>query len=463
MTTAIVQLNVSLQTAPSQSNQQKLGAFVSQGATTLAVNGKQLLTSVGSLASILTGALAITSMTWSGSVVTVTTAPHGIPNAATDTLTIAGVTPAGYNGTYLCTSTGANTFTFPLAGNPGAVTVQGVYTPEDVAELVAMNATFWAEGSQQSVYVLELGIGSTAAGVTALAAYITANTVNGLGPFYAYLFPRTWSAEATLSAFLNGFVNPASKTYFFCTATTGNYTNFLVTQKCAFVFIEPAGIPATEFSCAAPFFIFLNYNPSSTNKITPSRYAYLFGVTQYPIPSNQALIDTLLAAKVNIALTGAEGGLSNIILRNGTMMDGRDMTYWYAVDWVQINIDRSLSAAIINGSNNSLNPLYYNQDGINRLESVISGVLGQGVSYGMVLFPPQQLQLDPSVFTQNLNAGKYAGSSPVNAQPFIAYSVANPNDFAAGIYNGFAVSFSPNRGFSTITVNLNVTDFVVTG
>lgn len=68
-------------------------------------------------------AKSITGISWAAGVATVTLAGHGY--ATGNIVTIAGVTPAGYNGTYSVTVTGANTFTFALASNPGAVTVQG--------------------------------------------------------------------------------------------------------------------------------------------------------------------------------------------------------------------------------------------------------------------------------------------------------------------------------------------------
>jgi len=40
-------------------------------------------------------------------------------------ITVAGVTPAGYNGSYQGTFASPTTITYPLATNPGAVTVQG--------------------------------------------------------------------------------------------------------------------------------------------------------------------------------------------------------------------------------------------------------------------------------------------------------------------------------------------------
>ncbi|MXE01577.1 hypothetical protein FQZ98_27505, partial [Escherichia coli] len=87
---------------------------------------------------------------------------------------------------------------------------------------------------------------------------------------------------------------------------------------------------------------------------------------------------------INYVDTGAEGGISNTILVKGVTSDGNDMTYWYSVDWVQINVDMQLANTVINGSNNPINPLYYNQDGIDRLQQVAQAVFNTGVSYGLV-------------------------------------------------------------------------------
>lgn len=75
-------------------------------------------------------AVQISSITWNSGTVSVTTAhPHGIP-VGTFTGNIYGCTPADYNGTFSITRTGETTFTYPLAANPGAVTVLG-YTDYD--------------------------------------------------------------------------------------------------------------------------------------------------------------------------------------------------------------------------------------------------------------------------------------------------------------------------------------------
>jgi hypothetical protein len=72
--------------------------------------------------------IPITSMSWSGGVVSATLSaapPVGIVTGAVYVGNIFGVTPAGYNGVYQITQTGTYTFTYPLAANPGTVTTEG--------------------------------------------------------------------------------------------------------------------------------------------------------------------------------------------------------------------------------------------------------------------------------------------------------------------------------------------------
>src|SRR6185312_1598044 len=231
---------------------------------------------------------------------------------------IAGALPAAYNGVKQCTITGASTFTFAIAsGTSTPATGTIVWTPEDVAELLAMATTFFAQGSTQAVSVLEIGEGTAAEGVTYMTTFLATNP----NAFYSYLVPRYWADESTYLTFVANFESPTSKVYFFTTMTTGNYTSFTPAMKCVVGLVEAPTIPVTEFSLAAMFYVTLNYNPSSTNKITPTAFSYLFGVTSYPLAGNGALLTALAAAGVNYVGTGSEGGISTAVLFYGTTMD----------------------------------------------------------------------------------------------------------------------------------------------
>lgn len=545
MTNSIVTVNVSQTIAPTPSVLQKTGALLSQGGTNTTPGTYSLLTQLADLSPLLNGSISLTSAVWSatsGGQVTASTATnHGI--LVGDEFTIAGMTPAVYNGTYIAlTGTVGNVLIFALAPNPGAVSQLGTFTQADVGELVAMATTFFAQGSQQGVYVLELGTGTPTQGV----AFLTTWIANNPSTFYSYLVPREWDANAAFLSLVASFENTTAKTYFFVTTTLATYQNYTDLMKCVFALIEapatgvwlgntltvltwangmingttasthgvavgqwfqlvgvtPAGyngwyqalpgtagvtlvaalavnpgvetvlgsllqsqyanngIPSAEFTLASAFWVTLNYDPSTTNKVTPTAFSFLFGVTPFPTKGFAPVLAALKLAAINIVGTGAEGGISDAILLWGTTMDTRDFTYWYSVDWVQINVDLNVSNAVINGSNDPINPLYYNQDGINRLQQVAANTMASGVTFGLVLGTVVQTALDGPALDQNIDAGVYAGKTVVNAVPFLVYSKENPSDYKIGQYQGFAIVYVPARGFIHIVFNVNVTDFV---
>lgn len=548
----IVSVVESQRVAPTPNTLQRLGALVSQGATTTSQYTASLLTQLADLTPLLHASAAVTSAVLATGVVTATTtAPHGYATNAEIYLTLAGFTPAAYNGTYLCTITGASTFTFDFVETPGAVTVEGTWVNASVAELVAMATTFFAQGNSHAVYVLELGAGSPSDGVAALGAYLTANpnsdyTSGATNFFYRYQVPRSWDAQPTFTTLLQSYNSLDSRTFFHITTTLSTYTTYTTLDKCVVATIEsPAmgvwqanvltaisysagvvtatttsahgvvrgqwfqitgctpsgyngwwqaqegttgstlvyyvgsaigaesvlgslvpsyyantGVTATEFTSSAQLHVLLSLAPSTTNKVTPTAYSYVYGVTAFPIRGLSALLNTLKAAYVNIIGTGAEGGISNTILLWGTTSDGYDCTFWYSADWVAINCDLNIANAIINGSNNPINPLYYNQPGIDRLQAVAAQTVSSAVTFGLVLGLPVQTSLDGPDLNEQLNSNKYIGQSVVNAVPFIPYSIENPGDYKIGEYDGLSVAIVPARGFIHIVLNLNVSSFV---
>ena len=552
MANSIVTVNVSTTIAPTPATLQKSGAIISQGGTTLGQGNYSLLTQLSSLTPLLVSSQVMTSIAWSTNVVTVTiSGGHGYPVGAVFYIDVAGVVPTAYNGTWKATIASSTTFTYALNSNPGSETTLGTFINHSAAQLTQMATTFFAQGSSQAVYVLELGTGSVSTTIANLSSYLTANpnanyTPGALGYFYAYLVPREWDGVSQFLSLVASYENTTARTYFFTTTTLQNYSLYTTLMKCVFSFIESpsygvwasnaltaasysggivtattttahgvavgqyftisgmtptgyngtflalqgttgstlvyapltslgvesvlgtlqaslysnAGIGANEFSLAAPFWVALNYAPSTTNKVTPFAFSFLYGVTPFPTQGNNALLTTLKTANTNWVGTGAEGGISLAMLLWGTTEDGNPFNYWYSVDWVQINLDLDTANAIINGSNNPINPLYYNQPGIDTLQAVAAATMARGVIYGLVLGTVTQTQLDGPVLDANLTAGDYFDQTVVNAVPFVTYSIENPSDYAIGKYAGLAVIYMPQQGFTNVIYNVNVTQLI---
>jgi len=462
---SIVKILISQTVAPAPITYQETGAFISQGATTLAAGSYSLLTQDSSLTPLLAAPAGISSIVWSGGVAQVTTvaAIPGLSTGDTFITTLAGVTPAGYNGLYIATVTGANTFTFPLATNPGTETVPGTYTPPGQGELTAMMTTFFGQGQGQAVYVLELGAGDGSTGPAALGTWITANP----GFFYSYLVPRNWDSQSSYLALVEQFEALSAKTYFFTTTTTANYTNYTAQMKSVIWLIEApstqnAGLrPLTEFSMAAPYQVTLNYAPSASNKQTQLNNAFLYGVTPYPTVGNSALLAQISAANGSVIGTGAQGGISNLAtMVGGTTADGNDFSYWYSVDWIQLQAAQALAAAVIDGANNPTNPLYYDQAGIDTLQDVVVATMTSAISFGLANGSVTTASLDGPVFTAALNAGTYANQDVVNAVPFTNYTQENPDAYEDGVYGGLTCVYIPMRGFRQIIFNIQVSNLL---
>ena len=297
----------------------------------------------------------------------------------------------------------------------------------------------------QGVYVMEVGTAGVAAEIANLQAYLNApvpaSNTDSLTPpqFYAYLVPPAWDQSSNFVTFLAGFESTTAHTYFYVqtalptgSPATGGYVTY-EGKKCVYCVMESPTAPSSEESVAAFFYVALNYAPSTVNLVAPMEFKYLYGVTPY----NLSPVQQIAAANAgcNWVSTGAEGGISNTLIATGEFMDGNPFNYWYAIDWVVIQSIEALSNAIINGSNNPTNPLYYNQQGINTLQKVEQSVMNEGVSFGMILAPVL-----------------------VTAVDFNTYVTENPGDYATGTYNGLACTFTPARGFAAITVNLTATN-----
>ena len=461
---AIVNINVSVTNPPKPSQLLKSGAMISMGGTTLNAGEYQLLTNESDLASILAPAKSISSLAWATGVVTVTlSAAHGWTNGSQVPVLISGSAPAGYNGAYTATVTGANTFTYPLTTNPGTATTMGSVKTVVSNEISQMNTSFWSQGKTRSVYVLELGDVSIADAVTALTAFIAEDVSlgNTYQKFFSYHVPREWESNASFKTLTGLYTSPGSLVYFFITTTIATYQAWVATKnKTVCAGVESPDIPAGEFSMAGPFQSSLANEPGSSNMVPPMAYRFMYGLTEYPLEGNSALLKSLQGSSVTYIGTGAEGGLSTKVLFSGRMLDGNPFNYWYSVAWTAINLELDLANEIINGSNTTVNPLYYEQKGIDRLQRRALKTMRNGISYGLILGRVIDTQLIQQDFNTEYDKGTYAGNAVINAVPFGNYTSLNPSDYQEGKYNGLSAVMTPRRGFESITFNVNVTNFV---
>jgi len=120
--------------------------------------------------------LTISAMTWLGGVVTATSVAHGMVSGME--VLVTGVSPAGYNGYVPITVTGVDAFTYPLAVDPGASTVQGVvYKNIEVVVAISSLDTVYTDAFVAPTYTAAVTYSGTAAMVTGdiITVTLTAN------------------------------------------------------------------------------------------------------------------------------------------------------------------------------------------------------------------------------------------------------------------------------------------------
>lgn len=475
---SIVTVNVRTITAPTPNTYQQTGCFVSFGATSMKPMEVQELTQREDLAQVVHPPMELQSLVWGvGGLVTGIVAGGTLPMTNPGDTFLANITenlPQEFNQTAaLVTVIDDKTFTYTnaaLSVDPGLVTDLGVVQPADATELSQMVTTYFDQGNAISVYVLELGAQLSMPGRASLL-----ETWLGVNPrsFYGYLMPRACgSTAANIQCFFNlakQYENPEAMTYFWFTVEKGCINVFDQTMKCIIQYVEPPAVtealnlgdPYGEFSAAAMFYNALQYKPSNALRIAPMAFKFLYGVTQYPTQNNGPTLEGFKNAATNYTSNGAEGGISFNMVYSGVTKDGMDyFNWWWTIDWIQIQVNIDLSNAIINGSNNPLAPLYYDQTGIDTLHSTLAGTMGNARSFGMVVGTIMMSNLTGDQLQAAIDVGTYEGVCNVNAVPFIPYAQSNPGDYKIGEYDGLSALFIPKRGFIHVLVTIAASQLV---
>ncbi|MGS1060537.1 hypothetical protein [Burkholderia glumae] len=431
-TSTIVNLNVTVTRAPTPSQLQRSGAIVSVGGTNLATGTYQYCGLLSDLTSILSGSgnsaelqnMATTYFA-QGSAVGFYVLELGAETGADEGIGLLQawiIANPGIFYAYLVPA--AWDFSKDAVGSVIISNGGSGYTSAPTVTFAAPTSGVTATGTAivQSGKVVSVTVTNPGSGYTAAPA-VTFSGGGGTGA------AATSNLASAMSILAGQYSSPTGKTYFFVSTIASNLPNY-ATLKSMFAVVPSPLAPSSEFTAAAFFYQWLANQPGAANKLAPMAYRYLFGVTPWPTQGYNSQINSILSAYGNIVLTGAEGGISTACIFKGTLMSGDQASWWYGIDWFQIQSKQALAAAVINGSNSNP-PLLYDQPGINTLESVAENTGSSAVSFGC------------------------AQSVSITATSFQQYTTQNPGDYAAGIYNGLAATVVGQNGFLTITFNID--------
>lgn len=433
ITSRIVNVNATITRAPTPSQLQQSGALVSIGGTTLATNAYQYCGDLATVESLLSTAGNYTELLHmattffaQGNSVGLYLLELGVGTVVDDEITAlqtwitnnpsvfyAYLVPATWD--YSTDAVGSVIIT---NGGTGYTAVPTVTFSAPTSGTTATGTAIIQNGIVVAVTITDPGNGYTAAPTVTFSAPTSGTTATG-----------TANLASALDILASNYASPTGKTYFCVTTSSANVANYSM-QKSVFAVVPAPTAPSTEFTAAAFFYQILVNNPNAANKLAPLSYRYLYGVTPWVPSGNQTTINAILTAYGNIVETGAEGGISQACIFKGTTMDGAQFSWWYGIDWVQIQEKITLAAAVINGSNSNP-PLLYDQHGVNTLQADAQNRANDGVTFGCAL------------------------SAVVTATPFYEYTTENPGDYTAGIYNGLSCTVVGQNGFLTLTFNLD--------
>lgn len=436
VTSGIVTEVVTLVQAPEPSKLQQSGAIISIGGTSLTTNSYQYIPNLATLTSILSSTGNYTELTNAattffeqGSSVgfyvlelgAETNPGDDIPLFQTWITNNPGIfysflVPEAWDGIEGVSSV---TITNGGSGYTAAPTV--TFSPPTTGTTATGTATI-ENGSVTAITITDPGSGYTSTPTVTISAPTTGVTA---------------TATATLGSSLNGiasnYANPTGKLYFFATTTSANISQYTAIKSLV-TFVASPNATSTEYGMAAIFYQWLLNDPGAANKLAPMAYRYVYGVTPWPDSGQTTTIDAILTAYGNIFTTGSEGGVSTSIIKKGTVMSGAQGSWWYGIDWYQINSHELLANAIISGSN-SQPPLLYDQQGINTLEAIAQNEGDVAVEFGCAL------------------------SVTVSATPFYTYTQANPSAYDSGDYKGFKATIVGQNGFLTVTFYIDALTF----
>lgn len=366
-----------------------------------------------------------------------TLSAHSFQPGITTSVNVSGAVPKAFNTFFSCKIINSTTMYFLVQNRSlGSATTLGKVTDYGTTQLYAQVNTWFkqndARGTNNPCFVLEAGNGTVASGLINLGSFIA----NNPGVIYGYVLPYEVVSNQ-LAGFANQYASQYDLTYFFTTdrATDSNLygiKSIINTYTPSNLGIEKTG----EFQAAAVAFNAANFEPTA-RKNSPLQFSTVYGVT--PHPGKESDKKAIVDRNSTIIDTGIEGGINATIVYGGHTMDStptdsRDFSWWRAVNYAQIELDKNVANEVILGSDtDSVNPLYFNQRGIDRLQARAQSVVKSMADTGVIF-----------------------EETTVNAIDFDTYTTQNPTHFAQGIYNGLSVTITPSRFLASITITLNV-------
>lgn len=319
-------------------------------------------------------------------------------------------------------------------------------TLENLTEYVTGLSDFFFVQEEYDIYLEDKGTKEKdySSKIEELNKFIT----NNEWPCYIFLLPDGMGEDDTLgSALFSLYSQLQNNTYFFINFNSkdlqnysfSNVFNSVKNQKSAALFVNNAE-NSDLAALASGLFASYKFDLSDTNPASPFNYKAIKGVNKKSLTS--PIRQRLVRDSVNFL----DSITTQTVLMNGRYGDTYSIDYRYQWDLTSFTVAASLKQLILNGVNNPIYVIRYNQDGIDILKSRVKSVLNQMISQGCVTEYAEGIE---SATNQLVNVGE------ISAIDFRSYIRSNPEDYENEIYRG--ISFYLRIGKYIRQVIMNVT------
>ena len=305
--------------------------------------------------------------------------------------------------------------------------------------------SYFGQNNAGSAIVLETTGADVPAAVANLATYIT--TANKR--VYKYSVPNTFYNEATFATLVGTYTGLAlsSSQYFSSEINTTplpsvdpifaafkdkrNYMGFFPSPT-----ITEAVDGAITGILASPV-----YNVSATNLFTQVSNKLCNNITPNDTLPKATYIDL---AENNVIWVQTVA--TQVVVAGGTYLDNTGWEYYYSSDLLQFNMENAVQQALINGANNPLQRIAYDNAGVLTLKSVIEGSVRNLVAAG-----------GATDFGTGLDVNNViVGSGEINYIPYAIYRRDNYVNYTEGKYDAYSLAIDITRFILQVTINIQL-------
>lgn len=144
-----------------------------------------------------------------------------------------------------------------------------------------------------------------------------------------------------------------------------------------------------------------------------------------PYSYQRAMKETL----INTPYTFVDALAGNNVILNARMRDGKPWEYYFFWYWVNYNVTNKITSVILNGQNNPVSAVRFDQNGIDTLHANIKSVLNNMVSMGVL-----------TTFAQSFDqsTGSFTGEGDIVCPNYYTFIQTNPTDYENEILSGIS-------------------------